>query len=315
MKPVRTLWLDTVGGAYPVFDVKRGSGGRDGRFTYPDRRGAAATRRERRGPSPRDMMLVGSGGHLHPGGLWTDLYVTRNGRKTRLFRSEAKYYEPAGAVSWDVAMTVTPPDWRVQLRKGDVARASRAPTTASARPGTSRWRSCRRLDAGGTGAPTRSPRTSTSGRGHPRPPARERQPRRRAVRAPEPARPARRRRRGQGHDRGLHLRPRRSRRHRRRGRPPVVRRGRRLTFVNRDAPHDDLAHDHRLQGAVQARHRHRLPARRRQGRLRLRRAGLRPARRHRRRRTATLDDAEATWRPAPTPTSAASTRSCAGRSG
>src|SRR5215203_6040189 len=33
---VQTIWLDTVGGAYPVFDAKRGTGGRDRRFTYPD---------------------------------------------------------------------------------------------------------------------------------------------------------------------------------------------------------------------------------------------------------------------------------------
>jgi plastocyanin len=37
-----------------------------------------------------------------------------------LFRSEAHYYEPAGAVSWDVAMTATRPDWRVRLQAGDV---------------------------------------------------------------------------------------------------------------------------------------------------------------------------------------------------
>jgi plastocyanin len=34
----------------------------------------------------------------------------------------ADYFEPAGAVSWDVAMTVTPPDWRVQIHKGDQLR-------------------------------------------------------------------------------------------------------------------------------------------------------------------------------------------------
>ena len=31
----------------------------------------------------------------------------------------AKYFEPAGAVSWDVAMTATKPDWRVALHPGD----------------------------------------------------------------------------------------------------------------------------------------------------------------------------------------------------
>ena len=36
----------------------------------------------------------------------------------------AKYYEPAGAVSWDVAMTGTPLDWKVKLRRGDVLTTS-----------------------------------------------------------------------------------------------------------------------------------------------------------------------------------------------
>jgi plastocyanin len=121
IQTAETAFLSTVGGFYPVFDAKRGSGGKDGRFTYPDEaRGAP-----RLGwTAPEDGALVGTGGHLHPGGLWTDLTLTRDGRSTRLFRSKAIYYEPAGAVSWDVSMTVTPPDWRVQLRKGDVLRAS-----------------------------------------------------------------------------------------------------------------------------------------------------------------------------------------------
>ena len=36
-----------------------------------------------------------------------------------LFRSQAKYFEPAGAVSWDVAMTATKPNWRVAVHRGD----------------------------------------------------------------------------------------------------------------------------------------------------------------------------------------------------
>ncbi|MGH2847968.1 MAG: hypothetical protein ACRDL0_18455, partial [Thermoleophilaceae bacterium] len=42
------------------------------------------------------------------------------GSRAHLFRSRAKYFEPAGAVSWDVAMTATRPDWRVRIRRGDV---------------------------------------------------------------------------------------------------------------------------------------------------------------------------------------------------
>src|SRR5215204_2556849 len=121
IQEVRTAWLDTVGGFYPVFDARRGTGGRDRRLTYPDEAKGAP---RNRWVVPQDGALVGTGGHLHPGGLWTDLKLTRDGRTTRLFRSKAVYYEPAGAVSWDVSMTVTPPGWRVQLRKGDVVTVS-----------------------------------------------------------------------------------------------------------------------------------------------------------------------------------------------
>jgi hypothetical protein len=65
------------------------------------------------------MTLLGTGGHLHPGGLTTDMFLSRGGDKRRLFTSEAKYWEPAGAVSWDVAMTVTDPSWRIDVRPGD----------------------------------------------------------------------------------------------------------------------------------------------------------------------------------------------------
>ena len=53
------------------------------------------------------MTLVSTAGHLHPGGLYTDLKITRGSRTKELFRSVAKYFEPAGAVSWDVSMTGT----------------------------------------------------------------------------------------------------------------------------------------------------------------------------------------------------------------
>jgi hypothetical protein len=121
MKQIRTLWLDVTGPPhpYPVFDVHRGAGGRDGRYTFP---------RESKRPGytlnrytvKQDGVLLGGAGHLHPGGLWADLYLTRGGRTVRLFRSRAHYFEPAGAVSWDVAMETTPPGWRVGVKKGDV---------------------------------------------------------------------------------------------------------------------------------------------------------------------------------------------------
>ncbi len=122
IRPIKTQWMDVQPGIYPVFDVYKGSGGKDGRFTYPDDEPNAYAGR-RRGPGNewtvrRDTTVVGTAGHLHPGGLWTDLYVTRDGVKKHLFRSRAKYYEPAGPVSWDVSMTATPENWRVKLKRG-----------------------------------------------------------------------------------------------------------------------------------------------------------------------------------------------------
>jgi plastocyanin len=96
--------------------------GRHGRYTFPDQ--ARSAQRALIGPSQswtpdHPVTLIGSAGHLHPGGLYTDLRVQRGDRHKRLFRSRAHYYEPAGEVSWDVAMKGTPRNWRVKLRPGD----------------------------------------------------------------------------------------------------------------------------------------------------------------------------------------------------
>jgi plastocyanin len=150
IRPVKPLWFDVENGsAYPVFDVRKGAGS-GGKYTYPtDARSAYAGRgRRNEWVADRNGVLVATGGHLHPGGLYTDLYLRRRGERIRsaacdrrpkgarracrrnaprgrgsrahLFRSKAKYFEPAGAVSWDVAMTATRPDWRVKFRRGDV---------------------------------------------------------------------------------------------------------------------------------------------------------------------------------------------------
>jgi plastocyanin len=149
MNEVQTVWLDTVGGLYPVFDAKRGSGGKDRRLTYPDEVPGAP---RNSWTVPEDGALVGTAGHLHPGGLWTDMTLTRDGRTTRLFRSKAVYYEPAGAVSWDVSMTTTPQDWRVQLRQGDVIRVSGTYDTRRASWYESMAIMPAMFDPGGTGA-------------------------------------------------------------------------------------------------------------------------------------------------------------------
>src|SRR4029079_2262252 len=94
------------------------------RYTYPTEAPAAQRTGRNQLRIDEDGVLVGTAGHLHPGGLWTDLTLTRNGKTVRLFRSRAKYFEPAGAVSWDVAMTVSRADWRVKVKKGDVLSVS-----------------------------------------------------------------------------------------------------------------------------------------------------------------------------------------------
>ena len=124
IRPARPIWMDVENQSmYPVFDVGKGAGS-GGRFTYPaDARGAYAGRGRRNDwVVDRDGVLIATAGHLHPGGLHTDLYARRPGvrKRAHLFRSKAKYFEPAGAVSWDVAMTATRPDWRVRVRRGDV---------------------------------------------------------------------------------------------------------------------------------------------------------------------------------------------------
>jgi plastocyanin len=119
---VKPLWMDVAGiKPYPVFDALKGQG-KNGRFTFPTQ--ANAAQRKDVGPAqrwsvPKDITLVSTAGHLHPGGLHTDLTATRAGVTKELFRSEAKYYEPAGAVSWDVSLTGTKPGWRVALHAGD----------------------------------------------------------------------------------------------------------------------------------------------------------------------------------------------------
>jgi hypothetical protein len=131
IKTVRTRWMSVAGPTprngisspiYPVYDSLRGMGN-NGRYTFPDQavgaeRNDIDTNSQTWTPS-HPVTLVGTVGHLHPGGLETNLRVNRGSQSRSLFRSKAHYYEPAGAVSWDVAMGATPPDWRVKLQAGD----------------------------------------------------------------------------------------------------------------------------------------------------------------------------------------------------
>ena len=141
-----TRWLDVAGApqVYPVFDAEKGfDQNGDGKFVFPDEvptdpaapgyeeRSKISNARQWTVTNPAGATLVFGAGHLHPGGENVNLMVARDGPDAgttagddpaeikNLFRSDAKYYEPAGAVSWDVAMKATPRDWRISLKQGD----------------------------------------------------------------------------------------------------------------------------------------------------------------------------------------------------
>ncbi len=145
MKPAYPLWMDVQrGSAYPVFNALRGSGTK-GMFTYP----LQANNPYGSGPAknvwtvPKPMTLIAVSGHVHPGGLYDDLSVNRPGvasparsgraaqtgpkpgdapNSVLLFRSQAHYWDPNGPLSWDHAMTLSKPNWRVSLQPGDQLR-------------------------------------------------------------------------------------------------------------------------------------------------------------------------------------------------
>src|SRR3954463_1809578 len=125
--PVIPLWMDVRRGwGYPVFDVAQRSGGADGQFTFPDEEPAnpyTDGNHQNEFSMPYDATIVAAVGHLHPGGLRDDIDVARpsaGGERRLIFRSEAKYYDPAGPVSWDVSLTASRPRWRVAVKAGDV---------------------------------------------------------------------------------------------------------------------------------------------------------------------------------------------------
>jgi len=167
MERVDPIWMDVQNkSGYPVFDVHRGDGGKDGEFEYPqDIKGDAypvspknpTGEARNEWTADRDGVLIGMTGHVHTGGLATDLYLRRDGakyagprcRKTKswskmskkgkrkfrkclnskptvegnrvhLFESGAHYFEPAGPVSWDVAMISTRDNYRVAVKAGDI---------------------------------------------------------------------------------------------------------------------------------------------------------------------------------------------------
>jgi hypothetical protein len=137
--PVHPIWMDVEDHhIYSVFNVQRGSG-HDGEFTFPD----MAKDPYGKGPPLNEFTidhagtLVTTAGHVHPGGLYDELDLIRAGDpprggairgtvpdSVRLFRSFARYFDKNGPISWDMAMTATAPNWRVNVKPGDVLRIS-----------------------------------------------------------------------------------------------------------------------------------------------------------------------------------------------
>ena len=126
LRAAHPIWLDVQNGSgYPVFDVARGAG-KNGTYAYPD----DATDPYAGGEAlnewvaDRDLVLLSTAGHVHPGGLYTDLAVKRGDKTAAVFRSEATYFEPAGPVSWDLSMGATPLNWKAAIKAGDTLRVS-----------------------------------------------------------------------------------------------------------------------------------------------------------------------------------------------
>ncbi len=126
LRSVRPIWMDVQNGSsYPVFDAVAGTGVA-GKYTYPamanNPYGAGQKLNEY--TVPAGGVIVKATGHLHSGGISTELYASRTvatGIKTkRVFKSDAVYWNPTGPVSWDMSMTATPATWKLHVKAGDV---------------------------------------------------------------------------------------------------------------------------------------------------------------------------------------------------
>lgn len=77
----RPIWMDVESGIYPVFDVFRDSGGADGEVTYPQDFPNAYPPGIQKNVKTINQpgMLIATTGHVHTGGLSTNLYLRREG--------------------------------------------------------------------------------------------------------------------------------------------------------------------------------------------------------------------------------------------
>jgi plastocyanin len=136
---VHPIWMDVEDHQlYPVFNVMKGSG-KNGKFTFPYMANKPYGIRHPLNQFTVDQpgTLVATAGHVHPGGLFTELDDTRAGTarshgalagiapgSVRLFRSNAHYWDKRGPISWDMAMQGTAPDWRPHINTGDTLSVS-----------------------------------------------------------------------------------------------------------------------------------------------------------------------------------------------
>lgn len=143
---VEPIWLDAVGhrggsAAYPVYDPQKDLANRQGHSedvnddesiaTDPD--GRTVHRYPTTWTMNKSYRLIWAAGHVHPGGLRTELAAEScPGSPREIFRSEAQLNKrtemnngtglPAGQQqlgSWDYLMTATEPGWEMTVRQGD----------------------------------------------------------------------------------------------------------------------------------------------------------------------------------------------------
>ncbi|MEX1220263.1 MAG: hypothetical protein WEB05_07730 [Solirubrobacterales bacterium] len=122
IKLVKPLWMDVESGNYPVFDVLKDSGGSDGKFTYPQDaiNPYPGGRKKNEKQITEAGVLVSTTGHVHTGGLSTNLYLKREG---------ASYSGPECSA---------PRDFTGQLRGLEARRANLASSLRSLRKKTDR---------------------------------------------------------------------------------------------------------------------------------------------------------------------------------
>jgi hypothetical protein len=135
IKTVEPMWLNVgdFNGGNPVYNTQRGFGAVAGECAFPKETCAAFDPYGKKVPgngapgngvgyglSPPVGTIVWMVGHVHPGGLRTDVEIVRPGvGRKRVFTSHAVYFDPNGPVSWDMASETTRPDYRLRVNAGD----------------------------------------------------------------------------------------------------------------------------------------------------------------------------------------------------